>query len=190
VAQPFPEATRVPHHVTCVSHARALRPRFIALALLLATTALSASCGRLPATPAVCEIGQTAEIDGWSVTVLSFAALPADEWRRPDEGKIFCAVEMVVENSSECIRYVMPERQMTVLDEQGRRYSPDQDASVIAARTLAWLVPEGEFAAGASAHGAASYQIPSASESLIWVFRSSLFPWARQVTFMVGDASP
>jgi hypothetical protein len=162
--------------------------------LMLASTMLSTAlilltvaCARPQTTEHLWAIGQTAEVDGWRVTVHSFSTLPADEWRRPERGQLFCTVELTLENRSGQIRYVMPEKQMMLLDGDGRSYAPDRNAALITARSRQWLVPEGEFSVGQKAHGAAAYQIPSGSQGVRWVFRSSLFPWARKATFVLGD---
>jgi hypothetical protein len=160
-----------------------LRCALLVAALLLAT----AACARPPASEVLWAVGQTAKVDGWRVTVHSFSVLPADEWRQPASGHIFCAVELTLENSSGQIRYVMPERQMLLIDRVGRTYAPDRDAGVIAARSRQWLVPEGEFRVGEKAHGAVAYQIPDVSAKLHWAFRSNLWPWARRVTFGLGE---
>jgi hypothetical protein len=156
-----------------------LRSALLVAAILLA----SAACARPPASEVLWAVGQTAKVDGWLVTVHSFSVLPADEWRQPATGHIFCAVELTLENSSGQIRYVMPEKQMLLIDRVGRSYALDRDAGVIAARSRQWLVPEGEFHGGEEAHGSVTYQIPDGSDKLHWAFRSSLWPWARSVTF-------
>lgn len=160
-----------------------LRSALLVTALLLA----SAACARPPASEVLWAIGQTAKVDGWRVTVHSFSALPADEWRQPASGHIFCAVELTLENSSGQIRYVMPEKQMLLIDRVGRNYALDRDAGVIAARSRQWLVPEGEFSVGEKAHGSVAYQIPNGLGKMHWSFRSNLWPWARRVTFGLGE---
>jgi hypothetical protein len=157
----------------------------LAFALVLLTMA----CTRPNATEQLWAVGQTAEVDGWRVTVHSFSSLPADEWRQPADGQIFCALELTLENSSEQIRYVMPEKQMMLLGADGRNYAPDHDAAVIAARSRQWLAVEGEFGVAEKSHGAAAYQIPNESQGMRWVFRTSLFPWAPKVTFVLRELS-
>jgi hypothetical protein len=145
------------------------------------------ACARSPGSPQAHRIGQHVGVEGWQVTVHSFSEIPGDEWRRPTPGHIFCAVEVTVENRSDQIRFFMPERQMTLVDDQARTYSLDHAAGVVAAKAQGWLVPEGEISIGEKAHGAAAYQIPSQASGLRWVFRTSLLPWAQQVTFVLGD---
>jgi hypothetical protein len=133
-------------------------------------------------------IGQTAEVNGWRVIVHSFALLPDAQDRQPNPDHVFCAVEVTLENLNSKIRFFMPERQMLLRDASGTVYELDHNASVVAARSRQWMVPEGEMGAEETAQGAASYQVPATAEGLSWIFRSSLFPWAATLTFDLGAA--
>ena len=127
------------------------------------------------------------DVDGWRVTVHDLYVLPPDPWRQPAPGYVYCAVEITLENLSGQIRFFMPEKQMTLVDQDDRSYTLDHTAGVVAARTHGWTVPDGEMSLGEEAHGAATYQIPSDSGELRWLFRSSLFPRAPSLTFMLGE---
>jgi hypothetical protein len=153
----------------------------VALALLLAC----AGCLAQPAATRLYPIGETAEVAGWRVTVHSFSVLPADEWRQPQPGQTFCAVELTLENASRTIRFIMPEKQ-ALLESAGRSYPPDVAATVLAQRERQWTVPEGEMDVGQQARGAVAYQIPARSQDVRWTFRSSLLPWSPCVTFDLG----
>ena len=176
---------------------------------------MTAACGRSPGfvgTPSRLTgevrygIGQTAEVDGWQVTVHRFTLLAATpvaapsvrdgvptgwstyEDRQPSPGYVFCAVEVTLENRSDTIRFFMPERQMTLRVENGTQYELDYNASVMAARSQQWIVPDGEISIGETARGAASYKVPADARGLSWVFRSSLLPGAQMVIFDLGNA--
>jgi hypothetical protein len=153
-----------------------------------ALVAMAAACARPSASGERYGLGQTAEVDGWQVTVHSFTLLASAENRQPAPGHIFCAVEVTVSNDSDTIRFFMPERQMTLRDASGIAYELDYQASVMAARSQNWTVPDGEISPGETAHGAASYQIPADARGLSWMFRSSLFPWSRTLVYDLGDA--
>jgi hypothetical protein len=157
--------------------------------IALACVLVCMACARSPGSPQLYAIGDAVDVDGWRVTVHSFSELPADEWRQPAPGQVLCAVEVRLENLSDQIRFFMPERQMILLDAQGRSYTLDHTARVVAATTHGWLVPEGELSVGQSAHGAAAYQIPSQAGEVHWVFRSNLLPWAPQVIFVLEEPS-
>ena len=159
-----------------------LRSSMMVIPLVL----LFVACTRPPHEGKLYALGQTAELDGWRVTVHSFSALPGDASRQSAHGHVFCAIEVTLENLSDQIRFFMPERQMTLADADGKSYALDHDAGVVAARSRGWTVPDGEMSIGEKAHGAAAYQIPSESRGVRWVFRSSLFPWARRLTFVLG----
>jgi hypothetical protein len=151
--------------------------------LLLATT-----CSTPPSSQRLYAIGETAELDGWRITVHSFAALPPNPVFKPQPGQMLCSVEVTLQNASGQIRFVMPERQM-LLEAQGHTYALDRDAALVAARLRQWIVPEGELSVNETARGAASYQIPQQSQDVHWTFRSGLLPWSRYVTFALGDAA-
>ncbi|UCC76933.1 MAG: DUF4352 domain-containing protein [Anaerolineales bacterium] len=146
----------------------------------------SAACARPPQTAHLFAVGQTATTDGWRVTVHSFVPLSAEEWRQPAQGHVFCAVELTLENTSGSIRYVMPEKQMLLVDQDGQTHAPYHDAAVTAARVRQWLLPQGELGIGGKTHGATAYQIPTDTQDLRWVFRTSLLPWAKTTTFALG----
>jgi len=154
-------------------------------ALLLAISCLGCAPRRPP--EAHWHVNESAESQGWRVSVAGLATLPPDPHRRPQDGHAFVSVHLRLENETTATRYVMPERQMTLLDGDGHVYAPDRDAAVVAARAFQWLIPEGAFPPGAIAEGAVSYQIPLAAQDVRWVFRTSLLPGAQSITFLLGD---
>ena len=156
------------------------------LALMLAL----ASCGKPPATQQPYTVGQTAESDGWRITVHGLFRVEGDEWHQPAAGHIFCAVELTLENASGRIRYVMPEKQMRLLDAANHAYATGRDAGVMAARSRQWYPPQGEAGVGKALHGAAAYEIPASAQELRWTFRTGLLPWSKTVVFALGDAPP
>jgi len=168
---------------------RAGYPRTCLVALVGLTTLglliMGVTCARQPATARLYALGQTVDVDGWRITVHGLSALPAEAGRAPRPGQVFCTVEVTVENVSDRIRFVMPEKQMQLAD-ASQVYVLDHDASVLAARTRQLLPPEGEVGVGAQVHGAASYQIPRTAQGLRWVFRSGLLPWSPAVEFTLG----
>jgi len=162
--------------------------RLVRCMLLLACVGpVAAACASLPSVEKDYAVGEAAEADGWRLTLHSLVLLPGDRWRQPDPGKVFCAVEVTLENLSRGIRYFMPERQMVLVDGAGKVFSLDHQAGVVSARTRGWTAPEGAFSAGTLAHGAVAYELPKDAQDLRWVFRSSLLPWAEHVTFWLGS---
>lgn len=165
-----------------------LRPACTASSIMLAALLLAVSCIRRPGTVRSYAIGETAELEGWRVTVESFSMLPPDAAFQPAAGHVLCSVELTLENASERIRFMMPEKQMRLVC-GGRTYLLDQNAAVISARLRQWMVPEGQMSPGSKAHGAASYQIPEEPEEAQWTFYAGLFPWSPRVTFALGRPS-
>ncbi|MBC7260596.1 MAG: DUF4352 domain-containing protein [Chloroflexi bacterium] len=148
---------------------------------------LSVACTRQPTVEHHYALGETAEVDGWQITVHSFSILPPDPWHQPQGGYVFCAVELTLQNASGQIRYVMPEKQMTLLDGDGHAYALDSSASVMAARLHNWFAPQGGFEPDQKAYGAAAYQVPANAQNLRWVFRGGLLPWSSSAVFVLGD---
>ncbi len=155
--------------------------------LCLGLVLLLAACTARSTTEPLYALGETAEVDGWQVTVHGFSLVAGDSWRQPTAGHVFCAVELTLKNTSSQIRFVMPERQMQLLTASNHGYGPDYEAGVMAARSRQWFVPEGEVDGGIELHGAAAYEIPNDSQGLRWVFRSGLFPWSKRVVFALGE---
>jgi len=155
------------------------------LCLVLALTLVA--CGQASTSPHLHVIGETAEVDGWKITVHGLYLVEADEWHQPAADHIFVAVELTLENTSDRIRYMMPEKQMYLLDAAGNTFSTARQAGVMVARSRQWYIPQGEVEVGQVLHGAAAYEIPLDSRDLRWTCRSGLLPWAKSVVFVLGD---
>lgn len=155
--------------------------------LYLALTLVLVACGKSPTTQQPYTVGQTAEMDGWRITVHGLSLVEGDEWHQPAADHVFCAVELTLENTSSRIRYLMPEKQMQLLDVANHTFAAGHDAGVMAARSRQWYVPQGEVGVGAVLHGAAAYEIPTDSQGLRWTFRTGLLPWSKTVVFALGD---
>jgi hypothetical protein len=158
--------------------------------LHLALTLVLAACWKPSTTQQPYTVGQTAEMDGWKITVHGLFRIEGDEWHQPADGYIFCAVELTLENTSGRIRYVMAEKQIQLLDAANHSYAAGRDAGVMAARSRQWYVPQGEVGVGRVLHGAAAYEIPADARGLRWTFRTGLLPWSKTVVFVLGDAPP
>jgi len=154
--------------------------------LCLGLVLLLAACTARSTTEHLYALGETAEVDGWQVTLHGFSLVAGDSWRQPAAGHVFCAVELTLKNTSSQIRFVMPEKQMQLLA-ANRGYALDYEAGVMAARSRQWFVPQGEVDPSIELHGAAAYEIPADSQDLRWVFRSGLFPWSKKVVFALGE---
>ena len=161
------------------------RPRWIARSIVPLALVLAVSCTRAPSPARLYAIRETAELEGWRVTVDSFSVLPPDAAFQPETGQVLCSVELTLENHSGQIRFMMPEKQMRLVS-GGRTYALDQSAAVMSARLRQWMVPEGEMSLGIRTHGAASYQVPHGAEDVRWTFFTGLFPWSPSVTFVLG----
>ncbi len=170
--------TRLTHRQPVFIHCRTWLYLVLALALV--------ACGQASTSSQTYAPGETAEVDGWKITVHGLYPVEADEWHRPATGHIFVAVELTLENTSDRIRYMMPEKQMHLLDTAGHAISTSRQAGVLAARSRQWYVPQGEVEVGEVLHGAAAFEIPADSRDLRWTCRSGLLPWARSVVFALG----
>lgn len=162
------------------------RGMLVGIWVYLILVLLLGACTKQPITNRPYTVGETAKVDGWQVTVHSFSILPADPWHQPLKGHVLCAVEVTLQNKSGKILYVMPEKQMTLLDGENRAYALDSRASVMAARLHNWFVPQGGLEPGQEVHGAAAYQVPANAQDLRWIFRGGLIPWSHSVLFVLG----
>lgn len=157
--------------------------------LCLVLLLILVACGKSSSTQTLYTAGQTAQVDGWQVTVHGLFPVQGDEWHQPAEGHIFCAVQLTLENTTKRIRYVMPEKQMQLLDAANHAFAPGRAAGVMAARSQQWYVPQGEVGPGQVLQGAAAYEIPADCRGLRWVFRSGLWPWSKTAVFVLGDVA-
>ncbi len=151
-------------------------------AMFLALLAVTA-CSRVPAESDVFGIGHSASADGWRVTVHKVVDLEGMPNRQPAMGYRFCSLVVTLENSTERIRYFMPERQMVLIDSAGQEFAPDHTAAVLAARSGWGTVPDGEMSAHEIAQGSVSYQVPLRAQRLCWELRTSLLPWGQRLSF-------
>jgi hypothetical protein len=172
--------------VRCLPKRKAFRLLLVVIVLALA---LCAACARSQGERRSYTVGETADIEGWSVTVNGFHQLPSDAFIHPDPGHAYCAILLTVRNQSSGVRYVMYERQMTLVDSDGKQ-APHPAAGVAAARTGGWLPPDGSFVPGEAMSGAVSYQVDSAVDHALWQFRTGLLPWSGEVTFDLGKPTP
>ncbi len=163
-------------------------PTCVFRCILASTLSLFAiSCSQRHNSVVLHSIGETVELEGWKVQVISFSLLSADDAFEPAPGYALCSVELAIENDTGGIRFMMPERQMQLYCD-GTTYTLDQNASIMSARLHAWMVTEGEMRPAVNAHGAASYQIPRSAEEVQWTFHSGLLPWSPTVTFALVGA--
>lgn len=132
------------------------------------------SCAPRSPTAVDLEPGQPVELDGWKVTVNSVRWLTPDRYRKPSSGHEFLAVELTLENTTDDVRYVMPERQMLMLAAGGRSLQPHPSAGVLAVREQGWLVVQGEIGPGQTLTGAVCYEVPLDLGGWRWVFRPRL----------------
>jgi len=160
---------------------------YLALGAWLCFALVLAACTGPAKTQESFAVGQTAEVDGWRITVHSFSLVEGDQWHQPADGHVFCTVELTLENASSRIRYVMAEKQVHLLDSANHALAIDREAGVMAARSRQWYPPQGEVGIGKALYGAASYEIPAYSEGLRWSFRGGLLPWSKIVVFVLGE---
>lgn len=161
-------------HNLAIMSRQTLSARHTRLLTALLLTLVLAACS--PRQPTVVNLapGATVEMEGWKLTVKSVRWLAADAYRKPSAGHGFLAVEITLENTTDGIRYIMPERQMLLLDPQGNELQPHPTAGVLAAREQGWLVVQGEIGPGQSVAGAVSYEAPLGLSGWRWVFRPRL----------------
>lgn len=161
------------HNRSIVSHRELFaKPSRVLTALGLAL----AVCACAPRSAKVLhlETGLPVELDGWTITVNAIRWLTPDVYRTPSSEHGFLAVALTLENTTDGIRYVMPERQMLALGPDGSSLQADPSAGVLAARDQGWLVVQGEIGPGQTLTGAVAYEVPLDLRGWRWVFRPQL----------------
>jgi hypothetical protein len=117
------------------------------------------------------KIGDIINIKDFNLAVLGWEEPKGNEFAKPDEGKKFIAVELVIVNASKNSTSISSLAQMELKDSSGQKYAVDFLASTAAGSKA----PEGEIAAGEKVRGKVGFAVPVDAKGLIFVFDASLF---------------
>lgn len=126
-------------------------------------------------------VGDVVAIGDWQVTVNSVRRVPADDFNTPDEGNIYIAVDMTVENTSAEAGAFSSLMQLTLKDAEG--YSYDQEIFLDLQG-----IAEGEMAPGEKSRGEVGYQVPEAATGLMLNYDAELLG-SGKIVWNLGDAA-
>lgn len=117
------------------------------------------------------KVGDIVAIGDSVMTVLGWENIPGDDFSKPDAGKKFVAVELLIVNNSQSAISVSTLMQMSMKDNTGQKYDVDFMASTATNGSSV----DGELAPGEKVRGEIGFQIPETAQGLQFVFDDSLF---------------
>lgn len=117
------------------------------------------------------KVGDIIDLDDTELVVLGWDTVSGDEFTKPQEGRKFVAVDLLLVNQGTDSASVSSMLQMGLKDDTGQRYDIDLMASVAAGGTT----PEGEISPGERLRGKVAFSIPTGATGLEFVFNNSAF---------------
>jgi hypothetical protein len=116
-------------------------------------------------------IGDVVEIGSDVLVILGWEEVPETDFFKPDAGKKFIAVELVIVNKGQSSRSISTLLQTSVKDETDQKYDPD----FMASSALDGASVDGELVPGEKVRGKVGFQVPETVTNLEFVFDASLF---------------
>ena len=116
------------------------------------------------------QIGDVIQAGDLLLVVLGWEKVEGDEFTKPEEGKEFIAVDLIIANQGSKPTSISTLLQMYLKDETGQKYDPD-----LMAQTVVGSAPEGEISPGEQIRGRVGFQIPKDIGPLIFVFDVDVF---------------
>lgn len=117
------------------------------------------------------KVGDVISIGKNVLVVLGWENIPATDFTKPDAGKKFVAVELLIVNNSESSISVSSMLQMNMKDETGQKY----DTDFMAAMAISENSVDGELSPGERIRGKVGYQVAEGATGLQFVFDASVF---------------
>jgi len=130
------------------------------------------------------KIGDVVAIGDHVLVVLGWENVPPDDFSKPDAGKKFVAVEMLIVNNSQSALSVSTFLQMSMKDDTGQKY----DTDFMASTAINSGSVDGELAPGEKVRGKVGFQIPENAQGLQFVFDASV--WGTGKVFVDLGAEP
>ncbi|MCB0196672.1 MAG: DUF4352 domain-containing protein [Anaerolineae bacterium] len=136
-----------------------------------------------PAELEVYEVGDIVSIGDSTLVVLGWEEVSPNDFAKPDEGKKFIAVEMLIVNQSDSPASISSLLQMSLKDETGQNY----DADLMAGTAADSASVDGELSPGERVRGKSAFQVPESIQGLQFVFDESIFG-AGKIFVNLGNA--
>lgn len=116
------------------------------------------------------QVGDIITIGDMVMVVLGWDKPTGDDFNKPDEGKEFVAVEVLMVNKGSEAGSVSSLLQMALKDETGQRYDVD-----LMAQAASGSSPEGEMSPGERLRGKVGFQVPVDATGLVFVYDANVF---------------
>lgn len=133
-------------------------------------------------TPSAYAIGDQVVISDIVIMVAGWSELIGNEYNKPDEGKKFVAVDLLIVNAGSTPVTISTLMQMALKDSTSQQYDIDLMASILAGSSPDEIVMPGE-----RIRGQVGFQIPLDAVGLVFVFDASLWNTGK-VFINLGDA--
>jgi hypothetical protein len=130
------------------------------------------------------QIGDVISIGDVVMAVLGWDVPPGDEFSKPEEGKQFVAIDVVLVNSGARAASVSSMLQMRLKDDTGQQY----DYDFMASTAIGDSSPDGELAPGERVRGKVGFQVPKEAKGLTFVFDASV--WGTGKVFVELGPNP
>lgn len=124
-----------------------------------------------PVTQQNYKIGDVVTIGNGVLFALGWENVQARDFIKPEDGKKFIAVELIVVNNSQSAIRIDTSRQASVEDNTGQTYDSDFDSFVAVGSASI----DGELVPGEKVQGKVGFQVPENVQSLQFVFDASAF---------------
>jgi hypothetical protein len=124
-----------------------------------------------PTGPEKYKIGDIVGIGDSVMVVLGWEEVKGDQFNKPDEGKKFIAVELIIVNSSDDTANISTLLQMEVKDDTGQKY----DVDLMASMAIDGGSVDGELAPGEKIRGKVGFSVNENATGLEFVFDADVF---------------
>lgn len=121
------------------------------------------------------KVGDVISINDLVMVVLGWDTPKGDQFSKPETGKQFVAVDLLLVNKGTSATSISSLAQMTLKDASDQKYTLD----LLAASAAGASSPEGELAPGERVRGKVGFQVPEGAQGLTFVFDASLFGQGR-----------
>lgn len=124
-----------------------------------------------PAGPQRYAIGDVIQLGDTAIAVLGWSTPAGTQFAKPEDGKRFVAVELLIANQGGQSTNLSTLAQMSLKDGEDRRYPID----LLATTATGGATPDGELTPGERVRGAVGFQVPADASGLTFVFDGGLF---------------
>lgn len=137
-----------------------------------------------PTSPQNYNVGNVISIGDHNLVVVGWKDVPGNDFSKPDAGKKFIAVDLIIVNKSQTATTISTLLQMSLKDDTGQKYDVDFMASpLIGSGSL-----DGELAPGEKVRSKVGYQIPENAQGLQFVFDADV--WSSGKVFVDLGTEP